>query len=61
MAGKPKVMSKGEMPPWLKTAQAPSRVFFLKKNAKNGEDPLRAMPWTTELEKCLLSGTKTKE
>ena len=46
---------KGKMPPWLKTAQITSCIFFLKQNAQLDEDPLGVIPWTTELEKSLLS------
>ena len=46
---------KGKMPPWLKTAQTTSCIFFLKQNAQFDEDPLGVIPWTTELEKSLLS------
>ena len=47
--------NKGKMPPWLKTAQTTSCIFFLKQNAQFDEDPLGVIPWTTELEKSLLS------
>jgi len=46
---------KGKMPPWLKTAQNTSCIFFLKQNVQVDEDPLGVIPWTTELEKSLLS------
>ena len=46
---------KGKMPPWLKTAQTTSCIFFLKQSAQVDEDPLGVIPWTTELEKSLLS------